>query len=104
MIAKKEVSKMVFTLKHNTVNISKGTPDTDMRLAPFERAENFLWNDVIKIVGSWWGVHLQSTFLFLHHYLYIITLTLQYHTMNISGGIPDVDLGLAPLERAENLL
>ena len=51
MITKKEDSKMVFTLKHNTVNISKGTPDTDMRLAPLERAENFLSDDYFSF--SW---------------------------------------------------
>ena len=65
MIAKKEVSKMVFTLKHNTVNISKGTPDTDMALKPLERAETCLYNEVIKTMGPRWELSLLNTFIFV---------------------------------------
>jgi len=40
MIVKNPVSEMMFILQHNTVNVSKETPDTEMRLTSFEREEN----------------------------------------------------------------
>jgi len=49
IIAKSPVSEIVFILQHNTVNISKGTPGTDMGLTQFYRKFSSLLNGVSLI-------------------------------------------------------